>query len=256
MILETVQEIVRRGDPDRFLSSRAAPLELRPRLWSLYAFNIEVSRAPWVASEPGLAAMRLQWWADAVRQIESGDSVPRHDVCEALRDTVASASLPTETLLQIIDARHADVSGLEPELDAIGDYVSSTSASVTWLAALALGAPRECEIVAREFGWGAGMASLFRAEPRLASRGRSLFGGRPDLVQKLASAALSKIASARSARQDVPSSALAAMLAGWRADRALYLAAKDPGKVERGELTESEFRRRATLSWRSLTGNW
>ena len=256
MIPDTVQDLVRRGDPDRFLSSRAAPLGHRRRLWSLYAFNVEVSRAPWVASEPGLAAVRLQWWADAVRQIESGNSVPRHAVCEALRDTVVSATLPTKPLLKIIEARKADISGLEPGLEAIAAYVSSTSERLMWLAALALGTPRGCEPVVRNFGWGAGVASLFRAEPQLASKGRSLFRGRPDLVKELSSAASAKIASARSKRHEIPGCALAAMLAGWRADRALALAAEDPGKVERGELTESEFRRRATLSWRSLTGHW
>ncbi|MDE0305948.1 MAG: squalene/phytoene synthase family protein [Albidovulum sp.] len=256
MISDRVQDLVRRGDPDRYFSSRAAPPELRPRLWSLYAFNLEVSRAPWAVSEPGLAAARLQWWIDAIRQIEAGGPIPRYDVCEMLRDTVVSVALPTEPLIALIEAKRTEISGLRPELEPIRRYVDSTSSNLMWLAAVALGTPRECEGAVREFGWGTGIASLFRADPQMAGRGRALFRGRPELVRNLALAAISKIASARSSRREIPTRALAAMLAGWRADRSLRLAAEDPGNVERGELAESEFRRRATLSWRSLTGHW
>ena len=256
MISESIRDLVRRGDPDRYLSSRAAPPALRARLLALYAFNIEVSRAPWHSSEPAFAEMRLQWWKDAVLQIESGGPVPRHDVCESLRDAVIASELPTEPLLTLIEARKVDIFGLLPDRKSIGFYVSSTSESLMWLAALSLGAPRKCERAARDFGWGTGISSLFRAEPQLAARGRALFRGRPELVRELASAAMAKISSARSSRREMPGCALAALLAGWCADRSLKLAAADPGTVERGELTESEFRKRASLSWRGITGCW
>ena len=251
-----VEDFVRRGDPDRYLSARAAPLELRSGLLSLYAFNLEVSRAPWAASDSGIAAIRLQWWRDAVLKIEAGGSIPGHEVCESLRVAVVEAGLPAKPLLKIIEAKFTDIHGLEPDARAIGSYVDSTSANLMWMAALTLGAPRSCESAVREFGWGAGVASLLAAEPRLAERGRALFYRRPDLVRELAAAAQAKIASARLSRRRIPRLAAAALLAGWRAERALGMAAADPGKVDRGELVESEFRRRATLAWRAWTGNW
>ena len=90
MSFDACAELVRRGDPDRFLSAMTAPPELRGRLMILYAFNLEVARAPWVASEPMLAEMRLQWWADAIAEIFEGrppaPSRGRHAACRADRE--------------------------------------------------------------------------------------------------------------------------------------------------------------------------
>ena len=41
-------KLVERGDPLRFRSVMAAPSNLRPALFTLFAFNLEVARAPWV----------------------------------------------------------------------------------------------------------------------------------------------------------------------------------------------------------------
>ncbi|MEQ8366967.1 MAG: phytoene synthase, partial [Roseicyclus sp.] len=62
MSLQACAELVARGDPDRFRATMAAPVDARRVLFPLYAFNIEVSRAPWVTAEPMIAEMRLQFW--------------------------------------------------------------------------------------------------------------------------------------------------------------------------------------------------
>ena len=69
MSIDACAALVRRGDPDRFRAAMTAAPDQRGRLMVLYAFNLEVARAPWVASEPMLAEMRLQWWADAIAEI-------------------------------------------------------------------------------------------------------------------------------------------------------------------------------------------
>ncbi len=66
MSLAACAALVERGDPDRFLAVMAAPAWARARLFPLYAFNLEVARAPWVTEEPMIAEMRLQWWRDVV----------------------------------------------------------------------------------------------------------------------------------------------------------------------------------------------
>ena len=38
-------------------------------LFALFAFNLEVARAPWVTQQPMIAEMRLQWWCDALDEI-------------------------------------------------------------------------------------------------------------------------------------------------------------------------------------------
>ncbi|MEM7645152.1 MAG: squalene/phytoene synthase family protein, partial [Pseudomonadota bacterium] len=77
-------DLVQRGDPARFRAVMAAPLGLRRMLFPLYAFNIEVARAPWVTQEPMIAEMRLQWWRDALEEIGAGGAVRRHEVVTPL----------------------------------------------------------------------------------------------------------------------------------------------------------------------------
>lgn len=72
--------IVERGDPDRFRAAMAAPPKARAVLFPLYAFNVEVSRAPWASQEPMIAEMRLQWWRDALDEIATGKPARRHEV--------------------------------------------------------------------------------------------------------------------------------------------------------------------------------
>lgn len=52
--------LVERGDPDRFRAVMAVPVAARRILFPIFAFNIEVSRAPWVTQETVIAEMRLQ----------------------------------------------------------------------------------------------------------------------------------------------------------------------------------------------------
>ena len=40
-------KLVERGDPLRLRAVMAAPSDLRPALFTLFAFNLEVARAPW-----------------------------------------------------------------------------------------------------------------------------------------------------------------------------------------------------------------
>ena len=58
--------LLERGDAARFRAVMAAPAPLRPKLFAIFAFNLEVARAPWVTQEPMIAEMRLQWWQDAL----------------------------------------------------------------------------------------------------------------------------------------------------------------------------------------------
>ena len=82
--------LVERGDPDRFMAVMAAPVALRVRLFPLYAFNLEIARAPWVTTQPMIAEMRLQWWRDVV-----AEPAPRaHEVVGPLHGVIQAAGLP------------------------------------------------------------------------------------------------------------------------------------------------------------------
>ena len=81
-------KLVEQGDPDRFRTVMAAPVAARRVLFPLYAFNVEVSRAPWVTQEPMIAEMRLQWWRDALEEIAKGKAVRKHEVTTPLAEVI------------------------------------------------------------------------------------------------------------------------------------------------------------------------
>jgi 15-cis-phytoene synthase len=96
MSLAACADLVSRADPDRFIAALAAPPEARPILIPLYAFNVEVSRAPWVTDEPMIAEMRLQWWRDALEEIGAGRPPRAHEVVTELAGILdAEAARPS-----------------------------------------------------------------------------------------------------------------------------------------------------------------
>src|ERR1700730_69402 len=74
-----IAALVRRHDPDRFLTALFAPPEKRDALLTLYAFNHELARAREAVSEPPLGLIRLQWWREVVEGARR-----RHEVAEPL----------------------------------------------------------------------------------------------------------------------------------------------------------------------------
>ncbi|WP_233252511.1 squalene/phytoene synthase family protein [Maritimibacter sp. 55A14] len=251
-------ELVERGDPDRFLSVMTAPPARRGALMALYAFNIEVSRAPWVTAEPMIAEMRLQWWHDALEEIAAGASPRAHEVVTPLAEVVAEHGLPVAALSGLVAARRGDIYPDPPADRAAFDaYLDATSGNLMWLAAKVLGAAPEAEAPVRDFAYGAGLAAYLRAVPELEARGqRPLPDGREIAVADLAGEGLARIAAARRARGRVGRAAIPALLAGWRADATLRAARRDPNRVKSGRLTEPEAQRRLSLFLRSLTGRW
>ena len=106
---------IKRVDEDRWLSSRYAPESERRRLIALYAFVYELARVRNVVSEPGLGAIRFQWWRDALAEISKGVAPREHDVVRAVAETM----LPLDRLEQLIDgyeaAFEAQDRSIEPE---------------------------------------------------------------------------------------------------------------------------------------------
>jgi 15-cis-phytoene synthase len=245
--------LVERGDPDRFLAVMAAPREARAQLFPLYAFNLEVARAPWVTDEPLIAEMRLQWWRDVVASAASG-AARAHEVAGPLHDLIRDFGLPVDVLDRLIAARRWDISR-EPHPDraALDEYLEDTGAGLMWLAARALGAPDSAEAAVRGFGWATAAAGYLRAVPDLRARGRQPL---PEVLspEGLARAGLDRLAGARAVRKSIPRAVTPALLTGWQTAGLLRLAAADPARVAAGTLALSEFSRRGGLIRAALTG--
>lgn len=250
MSVSACAELVRRGDPDRFLAVMAAPVEARAQLFPLYAFNLEVARAPWVTQEVLIAEMRLQWWRDVVENAQSG-AARAHEVAGPLHDLIRDFGLPVAVLDRLIAARRWDIHR-EPHdgAAALSDYLEDTGAGLMWLAARALGAPDTAEGAVRAYGWALAAAMYIRALPELTARGRQPLpeGVRP---QDLARQAMERLAKARKNRKSVSKDVGPALLPGWQAEvllRQVLAGRSSPALSEAGK--------RWRLLWQAYSGRW
>lgn len=246
--------LVQRADPDRFMAAMAAPVAARRLLFPLYALNVEVARAPWAASEPMLAEMRLQWWRDALAGIATDKGARRHEVVTPLAQVISAAQ--AAELDEMINVRRWDIYK-DPfdDLAHFNRYIDQSSGPLMWVAAQVLG-PADQDVV-RDFAYASGLAGFLRAVPDLRARGRvPLPDDTPEAIRALASDGLARLARARSQRAQVSRAASAALLVGWQAETVLKQALRDPGRVAVGTLGQGEVGRRLSLMRRVVTGRW
>ncbi|MEO0633043.1 MAG: squalene/phytoene synthase family protein [Pseudomonadota bacterium] len=226
-------QIVEKADPLRFRTVMAAPVTARGHLFALYAFNVEVARAPWVTAEPMIAEMRLQWWRDALEEIATGSAVRAHEVTTSLAQTIGPEL--ANTLDHLVAARRWDIYRDPFEDQAHFDrYIDATAGALMWSASAVLGAPPQAEPRVRALAYGAGVAAFLRAVPALEAAGRvPLLDGRRNGVSVLARHALRKMSVPR-----VPRAARPALWPAIGARVALHRAVRDPLVVADGRLPE------------------
>jgi phytoene/squalene synthetase len=255
---EACAALVERGDPERWRTAMAAPAgAARDGLMALYAFNLEIARAAYVASEPMLGAIRLRWWADALEEIFAGAPPRGHEVCGPLAAAVRGSRLPQGPLQAMVAAREWDCEreGFA-EFAALEAYLEATAGGLMALAAAHLGAPPAADAVARDAGRAAGAARFLRAAPRLAALGRRPLAEGAATAGRLAEAGLGWLGRARAGRRSVPPGCLPALLPAATAGGVLRRAARRPEAALDGALDPSEFALRARLAAAALTGRW
>ncbi|WP_224824766.1 squalene/phytoene synthase family protein [Cognatishimia sp. MH4019] len=254
MSFEACAGIVERGDPERFLAIMAGPVEARRILFPIIAFNVEVSRAPWVTQEPMIAEMRLQWWRDALEEIAEGRLVRAHEVTTPLAEVLTPKQ--ARDLDRLVAERRWDIYA-DPFEDAahFEEYLTATAANLLVTCAQALG-DASAEVV-RGFGWGVGLANWLRAVPELEARGKvPMVDGRPEAVRLLAERGIALIREARARRAAVSAKSSPAMLMGWKAEPVLQAAARHPEAVVQGALDPSPARAKLSLMVKSATARW
>lgn len=253
MSLDDCAAIVQRGDPDRFLALMSAPVAARAKLLPLYAYNLELARAPWVSKEAMIAEMRLQWWADI-----TAEPAPRaHEVAAPLHALIQEAQLPVALFAAMAEARRWDIyNEAFADQEAFDAYLNATAGGLMWLSALALGAKPQAEALVRDYAYAAGLASYLRAVPELEARGRiPLIDGRPEGLRVLAARGLMRLNRARKVPINL-GPAKAALLPGWQTEALLRQVLREPERVAEGAMGLSEFQRRGRLMWQALTGQF
>ncbi len=177
-MLSHVAEIVRKHDPDRFLTALFAPAGRREALFTLYAFNHELARAREMVREPMMALIRLQWWREVIEGARR-----RHEVAGPLGEALDRGELLPADLERMIAGREMEAEGLSDPA-AWRSFVLATAGGVTLAAASALvrssddphpdPLPGEEAAAVLALGAAYGAAGILRSEQALAVQGRRL----------------------------------------------------------------------------------
>jgi phytoene synthase len=135
--------LVRESDRERYLATLFAPAESRSALFSLYAFDIEISRIRDLARESMPGEIRLQWWREVLEGGRVGEAAA-NPVSAALLPTLSRYRLPAEKLTGLLEAHRFDVYDESmPTLAALHSYASDTAGAIFDCATRILGAASE-----------------------------------------------------------------------------------------------------------------
>lgn len=242
--LNACAQMVAKGDADRFLAAMTGTVAEREVLFPLYAFNLEIARAPFMSNEPMVALVRLQFWRDVI----AGKTVAAHDVAGPISALIASGQVDASLLEQMLDAREGDVDGIgRRSADAMLSYAKGTSGAL-------MAAGGQGDIAALiQLGTAQGIANWLLALPDLSRMGRGHVKPSDEMVAELASEGLRQLSEARKL---LPRKGSAALRSAWRAKGILTRAKSAPDLAQDGALGGSEFARRGRLLWLSMTGRW
>ncbi len=268
---------VKQGDRDRHLTLLFAPEAARGHLAALAAFNLELARTRDQVSEALLGLIRLQWWREAIGEIQAGGRVREHMVVQALAAASRARGLDAGRMLAMIEARESELEDGAPPSQATFDARADATAGALLqlsLQALGLDAPNLAEPT-RQIGRAYAAAGIARSVLRDARQRRlrlpqevlgaaevdvdRLFDLKPqprlaDAVRQVAEEAARNLAAAR--RHGVPRRAgpliLTARIAALHLER-LRRAAYDPFHPALADQHPMDAWR---LLWSNLTGRF
>ncbi len=138
---------VRRYDRERFVTTLFIPEDKRDAVLVLYAFNAEVARIKSLVREPLAGAIRLQWWRDAVNRERPQSEVANHPIASPLTRMLDSGQVPTNLLLDMVDAKERDLNN-QPfnSLAEMVTYADATAGNLGTAALHALGVTDEINL--------------------------------------------------------------------------------------------------------------
>lgn len=173
--------LVRKADPDRYLSVLYAPEEKRPALYALYAFNAEIASVRERIHDPLPGEIRLQWWRDVLSDA-GGDAgaAQGNPVAQALLAAIGAHHLPVKALLDYLDARLFDLyDDPMPARTDLEGYCGETASAIIQLACLVLdaGAAARTATLAGHAGCAQAITGLLRLLPVHRRRGQCYVPG-------------------------------------------------------------------------------
>jgi phytoene synthase len=166
--LDGLDGLLRRVDPDRWLSSRfIADPATRDDVLAIYAYDHELGRAPRVASNPLLGEIRLTWWREALDEMFEGRPVRQHPTAQALADVVRRHKLARGPLETMIDARYRELDAAPMSENELLDWARDTGGLAAQLAAQVLDPATDAKLaLAGGTAWALGKRLADRPELR------------------------------------------------------------------------------------------
>ena len=271
--------IVRREDPDRFLTAVTAPPDRRGGLLALYAFNVEVAKTREAVTEAMLGDIRLQWWRETVEGCFEG-TPRRHEVAVPLSEAVRATAPDPALFTALIDGRERDLDDTPPtDMAAFESYARATSGGLIRLASQMIGVA-ETETIreaANDLGVAYALVGSIRALPFQVRQKRTmlpwsafaeagvdeatLYSAKPSealtrALGPLLDEAERRIARARERRRAVPGAATPAFLSARVAAAHLRRLRRVGGNPYDRRLAAPPPLRALSVAWGARTGRW
>ena len=191
---EDLDDLIRRVDPDRWLSSRfVADSAARADVIALYAYDHELARAPKVASNPLLGEIRLSWWREVLDEAFDGRPARQHPTAQALAAMITRRGLARGPLEAMIDARYRELDATPmTELEAL-DWARDCGGQAAAMAAEILDPGAQAEFaLAAGSAWA--LSYRVRETPALEVAFRQTLGAARTAVRHLSAAAFPAVA--------------------------------------------------------------
>ena len=176
------------ASPERYVQEKAAasgssfyyaflflPREKRAAITAFYAFCREVDDVVDEVHEAGVAAQKLQWWAQDVRLAFAGENpAQRHPVLRALLPHVAATGIRAEHLLAVIEGCQMDLQqNRYLDFEALKHYCHLVAGVVGEVTARILGFQNEKTLAyAHQLGLAFQLTNIIRDVGEDAQRGR------------------------------------------------------------------------------------
>lgn len=172
-----VRRAARELDHDRYLAALLAPSSARDPLLTIAAFHGEIARIPASVHEPTIAAIRLQWWRDALEDPSS--AATGSPVADAMRRALLAKEIEPAAPLAIIDAYEALLHpGSLAAPEAITAFADAGQGAAFRMAARVLGAAAGEDVsLMTAAAQCYGRVQLLRALPILLDKGHNPLDG-------------------------------------------------------------------------------
>ena len=172
--LSPFAEDLRVRDLARYLATLFAPERCRADLFTLYAFDSEMQRIPFLVKEPAMGEIRMQWWREVIEGNRDGEA-SGNPLAAAMLDLVRRHDLPVTALEHYFEAASfAFYHDAFADRQALEAWAGATHSAIVQMAALILDAhsARQAADASGHAGVADAAATIIRNLPATRSRGQ------------------------------------------------------------------------------------